>query len=162
MEGTMNTDYYITAIQFDVSNLINCLIDRMNGYDNDRTEMCQTAIGRTLCYVVRKWLNDPKRHQGKYNCYLAYYACRALLEYGFQPVTNEQVYNMTYNYPEDELSIRVDADVEWGNPATYMRPYYKITSVANKLGKECYKILSVDPSWQGYCPVMKGLIPVEI
>lgn len=158
----MNADLYMKVIQFDVvNNLINYLRDRMNGITNDRSEMCQTAIVRALCIAAREWLNDTKRHRGKYNCHLVYYACRALLEYGFQPVTNEQVYNMDYEHPED-LFIHVDADVEWGNPDTYMRPYYKITSVANKLGKECFKILSADPAWQGVCPMMKGLLPLDI
>lgn len=157
----MNADLYMNAIQFDVNNLINYLRYRMNGYDNDITAMCQTAIGRALSIVVREWLNNPKRHQGESNYYLAYYAIRALLEYGFQPVTNEQVYGMDYNQ-RDELYIRVHANVDWENTATYMLPYYKIKAVANKLGKDCYKILSTDPSWQGVCPMMKGLIPVDI
>lgn len=157
----MNADLYMNAIRFDVENIINHLRNRMNGCNIYRSEVCQTSIGRALSIAAIEWLNDPNRHQGEYNYHLVYYAIRALLEYGFQPVTNEQVYEMNYDHPED-LFIRVYAEVEWGNPATYMRPYYKIRAVANKLGKECYKILSTDPSWKGDCPIMRGLLPMDI
>ena len=157
----MNADLYMNVIRFDVENIIDDLRDRMNGYCNNRTAMCQTSIGRALSIVAREWLNDPKRHQGDYNYHLVYYAIRALLEYGFQPVTNEQVEEMNFGSLEN-LFINCNVNVEWGNEATYKLAYYKIRAIANKLGKQCYLILSADPSWQGVCPMMRGLLPVDI
>ena len=150
-------DLYTGAIYYDVvNNLIVYLHDRMNGIDNDRSDQCATAIMKAMCQVVREWLNNPKR-KGNYHCHLVYYAVRALLEHGFrQHCTVEEVYTMEYDHPED-LFIRCHADVDWRDPASQMLPYYKIKSVANKIGDDCVNVLKKYSLWQGGCPIITGL-----